>query len=303
MRTFFLGFLIFFSNVVYSAPLDFEKLNDSVLVVNVINFAITNIGPVPRVGNGTAFYVTDDIIVTASHVIESSDYFEMRSENSDVKIKGKIIARDKKADLLFLKVNVKGKPFPLNTKKLIVGEDVYAIGHPLGIQFTLTKGIISSTWHLDRSLPTVKIVQTDTPINPGNSGGPIFNANGEVLGMASFIYSPSRGNIGINFAVSSVHIKRMLDSILRHGSAKRLELGVAYGERSDGVYFVKIHNDKMNKYFIEGDKIVAINGVNISSLLDLVDELFLKDPRSNPIITVERNNEILDITVLNKDLV
>ena len=59
----------------------------------------------------------------------------------------------------------------------------------------------------------------------------------------------------------------------------------------------------MNKYFIEGDKIVAINGVNISSLLDLVDELFLKDPRSNPIITVERNNEILDITVLNKDLV
>lgn len=183
---------------------------------------------VPTHGLGSGFIVSPDgIILTNAHVV--SDANEVIVKLTDKReFKAKVIGIDKPSDVAVLKINARNLPTvkigdPNNSR---VGEWVVAIGSPFGFENTVTAGIISAK---SRSLPDegyVPFLQTDVPVNPGNSGGPLFNMNGEVIGINSQIYSRSGGFQGLSFSIPidvAMNVERQL---VDHGKVSRGRLGV-----------------------------------------------------------------------------
>ena len=146
-------------------------------------------------------------IVTNNHVIDNAQEINITVGDNEKKIyKAKVIGKDKKTDLALLKIDAK-EPIPFvkfgNSDNARVGEPVIAIGNAFGFGGTVTSGIISAKGrHLGGQFYE-EFIQTDASINKGNSGGPMFNMNGEVIGVNSTIVSPSGGNVGIGFAIPS----------------------------------------------------------------------------------------------------
>ncbi len=183
---------------------------------------------VPTHGLGSGFIVNPDgIILTNAHVV--SDANEVIVKLTDKReFKAKVIGIDRPSDVAVLKINARNLPTvkigdPNNSR---VGEWVVAIGSPFGFENTVTAGIISAK---SRSLPDegyVPFLQTDVPVNPGNSGGPLFNMNGEVIGINSQIYSRSGGFQGLSFSIPidvAMNVERQL---VDHGKVSRGRLGV-----------------------------------------------------------------------------
>jgi len=272
--------------------LDFQKLLDSVVLIQTLKEGNgTPEGPSGGIGSG--FYVTPDTIATAEHVVGKSDFFTITSRKyPGRKFKGKVIARDKKTDLLLIKVSFKGAPLPLNPDPIHIDQTVYALGHPFSVVWSVSKGIISSPWRL-RAVDgmTSNVVQTDASINPGNSGGPVINTKGEVLGVSSFILAPARGSNGVNFAVSSMHLKRILDSVVEYGSFRRYTLGVAFKFDNDHMQIVEVKNEKIAKFLQKDDYIMEINNSPILNDVDLARELIAKTPTTPLRIRVQRGQQ------------
>merc|ERR1719382_67274 len=114
-----------------------------------------------------------------------------------------------------------------------VGQEVYAIGNPFGLDHTLTKGIVSGVGRTIMSVggrPIQGAIQTDASINPGNSGGPLLNSRGQVIGMNTVIFSPSGASAGVGFAIPSDTVAARVGSILRYGYVKRASMGVYLGQ-------------------------------------------------------------------------
>lgn len=300
--------LFAFVTIPFSAvaqELNFEKLLDSVVQIRTLQNGNAGPGGLPGGGQGSGFYVTPDIIATAEHVVGKSDFFTIVSRKyPGKKFKGRVIARDSRTDLLLIKVNFKGDPLPLNVDPIRINQVVYALGHPYGVVWSVTKGIISSPWRM-RAIGgmTSSVVQTDASINPGNSGGPVINDKGEVLGVASFIFTPGGGSIGINFAVSTVHLKRILDSVVEYGSFKRYILGVAFKFDNDHMQVVEVKNEKMKKFLQEGDYIMEINNVPILTDVDLSRELIAKSPTTPLRLRVQRGQEQILVYVPDDALI
>jgi serine protease Do len=167
-------------------------------------------------------------IVTNNHVIEGADDITVILQD-DTNLTATLVGRDKKTDLALLKVNPK-KPLPAvnwgDSDKIRVGDWIMAIGDPYGLGGTVTAGIISARARDINSGPYDDYLQTDAPINKGNSGGPMFNMDGEVVGVNSAIYSPSGGSIGIGFAIPSSLAKNIVDQLKTAGHIQRSWLGV-----------------------------------------------------------------------------
>jgi serine protease Do len=167
-------------------------------------------------------------IVTNNHVIEGADEITVILQD-DTNLTATLVGRDKKTDLALLKVNPK-KPLTAvswgDSDKIRVGDWIMAIGDPYGLGGTVTAGIISARARDIQSGPYDDYLQTDAPINKGNSGGPMFNMDGEVVGVNSAIYSPSGGSIGIGFAIPSALAKNIVDQLKNHGHIQRSWLGV-----------------------------------------------------------------------------
>ena len=167
-------------------------------------------------------------IVTNNHVIDDADEITVILQD-DTNLKATVVGRDTKTDLALLKVTPK-KPLTAVTfgdsDKVRVGDWILAIGNPYGLGGTVTAGIISARARDIQSGPYDEYLQTDAPINRGNSGGPMFDMDGNVVGVNTAIFSPSGGSIGIGFAIPSALAKNIVDQLKSNGHIRRGWLGV-----------------------------------------------------------------------------
>jgi serine protease Do len=179
---------------------------------------------------GSGFVIDPSgLIVTNNHVIEGADEILVNfTDGSKLKVT-KILGHDPKTDLALLKVEPK-KPLHAATfgdsAKMRVGDWVMAIGNPFGLGGSVTVGIISATKRDINAGPYDDFLQTDAAINRGNSGGPLFNMDGQVIGVNTAIISPSGGSIGIGFAVPSNSAVQVIDQLKQYGETRRGWLGV-----------------------------------------------------------------------------
>jgi serine protease Do len=183
----------------------------------------------PVMGVGSGFIVSGDgYILTNAHVV--ADATEVTVKLTDKReFKAKVVGADRRTDVALLKVEASGLPSVTigNPSNIKVGQWVAAIGSPFGLENTVTAGIVSAK---SRSLPDenyVPFIQTDVAINPGNSGGPLFNLNGEVVGINSQIYSRSGGYMGLSFAIPIDVAMNIKDQLQKTGKVSRGRIGVA----------------------------------------------------------------------------
>ncbi|MCY0094357.1 DegQ family serine endoprotease [Hoeflea sp. J2-29] len=183
---------------------------------------------VSSLGSGFVIDGENGIIVTNNHVIEGADEIEVNFADGS-KLAAELVGADSKTDLAVLKV----KPVtpltevPLgDSSTMRIGDWVMAIGNPFGLGGTVTVGIISARGRDINSGPYDNFIQTDAAINRGNSGGPLFNMNGEVIGINTAIISPSGGSIGIGFAVPTELALNVINQLREFGETRRGWLGV-----------------------------------------------------------------------------
>lgn len=187
-------------------------------------------GPARRVSSLGSGFVVDPagIIITNNHVIDKADEIVVNFPNGD-KLDAKVIGKDPETDVAVLKVEPKK---PLKAVKLgdsdsvRVGDWVMAIGNPFGLGGTVTLGIVSARNRHINSGPYDDFIQTDAAINRGNSGGPLFNMEGEVVGINTAIISPTGGSIGIGFAVPTSTATQVISQLRQFGTTRRGWIGV-----------------------------------------------------------------------------
>jgi serine protease Do len=187
---------------------------------------------VPVRGEGSGFIVSSDgVILTNAHVVHGAKEVTVKLTDRR-EFNAKVLGSDPKTDVAVLKIDAKGLPTVRlgQTSNLRVGDWVLAIGSPFGFENSVTAGVVSAK---GRSLPDdsfVPFLQTDVAINPGNSGGPLFNAQGEVVGINSQIYTRSGGYQGVSFAIPIEVATRVQQQIQATGKARHARLGVTVQE-------------------------------------------------------------------------
>jgi S1-C subfamily serine protease len=199
--------------------------------VERVDYWTRNVLEVPA-GSGSGF-VWDDRghVVTNFHVVQDADSAKVTI--GDAEYEATIVGYARDQDLAVLRVKApSGRLAPLRvgtSADLAVGQKVYAIGNPFGLDFTLTNGIVSA---LGRTIQGVggatifDVIQTDAAINPGNSGGPLLDSSGRLIGVNTAIYSPSGASAGIGFAVPVDTVSRIVPQLIAHGRVQRPVLGV-----------------------------------------------------------------------------
>lgn len=259
---------------------------------------------------GSGFIISDDgYVLTNNHVIDEADDITVRLPDRS-EYKAELVGTDVRSDLALLKIE--GKNFPTVTfgkpRDLEVGEWVLAIGSPFGLDYSVSAGIVSAK---GRSLPSeeagnyVPFIQTDVAINPGNSGGPLFNLDGEVVGINSQIYTRSGGSIGLSFSIPIEVALNVVEQLKDKGQVVRGWLGVviqdvdsdlaeAYGlDRPRGALIAQMEKDgPAEKSGIEiGDIILEFNGTEIIDSADLPHEVGLTKAGSEVPVLVVRNGD------------
>ena len=178
---------------------------------------------------GSGFIIdASGLVVTNNHVIDGADEITVTLQDNTA-LKAKLLGRDKSGDIALLQVKT-DKPLPAvqfgDSDGSRVGDWVLAIGNPFGLGGTVTAGIVSARGRDIRQGPYDDFIQTDAAINRGNSGGPLFNMDGEVIGMNTAIYSPSGGSIGIGFSIPANMVKAVVAQLRDFGHPRRGWLGV-----------------------------------------------------------------------------
>ena len=245
-------------------------------------------GPVPRRDSnslGSGFIVSEDgYILTNNHVVQDADEIIVRL-NDRRELEAVLIGADPSSDLAVLKVDADDLPTVElgDSDKLDVGEWVVAIGSPFGFDYSVTAGIVSAK---GRSLPNenyVPFIQTDVAINPGNSGGPLFNLEGQVVGINSQIYTRSGGFMGVSFAIPINVAMDVAEQLKSKGKVSRGWLGVVIQEvnkdlaesfgldRAAGALVVQVVDGSPaeNSGLVSGDIIVKVNGKDVQLSSDL----------------------------------
>ena len=267
-------------------------------------------------GLGSGFIINDEgYVVTNNHVISGADQITVIFNNGIDEISAELVGTDPKTDIAVLKID----PSSVNIQSLNwgdsdvsrVGDIVLAIGNPLGLGGTVTSGIISS---INRDIgggPYVDFIQTDAAINRGNSGGPLFNLDGEVIGINSMIISQTGGSVGLGFSIPSKTAKLIVEQIITFGQAKRGRLGVQIQDltqefsdslgydSTDGAFVASVEpNSPAALSNIQaGDIIIEFNNQKISSFKDLPKVVAETPIGSQVVVKVWRNGEIIDIDV------
>lgn len=171
---------------------------------------------------------SDGYILTNNHVVENADEINVRLSNAE-EYRATIIGRDPKTDLALVKIDPKHALFAVtfgDSESLRVGDWVIAIGNPFGFEQTVTAGIISGKGRSIGDGPYQNFIQTDASINPGNSGGPLFNLEGQLMGINTAIFSRSGGNIGLGFAIPANMAKSVFTQLKGTGKVTRGMIGV-----------------------------------------------------------------------------
>jgi serine protease Do len=235
---------------------------------------------------GSGFVISaDGFIVTNNHVIDKAD--EIVIEFFDGKeLVAELVWRDPKTDIALLKVEAT-EPLPFvgfgDSDIARVGDWVMAIGNPLGQGFSVSAGIISARNRTLRSGPYDDFIQTDAAINRGNSGGPLFNMNGEVIGVNTAIISPNGGSIGLGFSMSSRVVSRVVNQLKEYGETRRGWLGVQIqdidSDMAEALGLEKVSGALVSGVpdgpgadagIVSGDVILSFDGVEVENTRGLV---------------------------------
>ena len=282
------------------------------------DFWTRNVYEIPG-GTGSGF-IWDDLghIVTNYHVIKDANKAQVTlADNTSYPATLVGVAPEK--DLAVLKIEAPTeelKPIPIGKSyNLRVGQAVFAIGNPFGLDQTLTTGIISALGREIESqahIPIRDVIQTDAAINPGNSGGPLLDSGGKLIGVNTAIYSPSGAYAGIGFSIPVDVVKWVVPDLIEFGEVKRPRLGIEmvgsqYMERM-GLKGAMVLNvvpgspaDKAGlqatKHNLKGDLIVALNDKKISENLDLILELEKFKAGDQVRLKVERNGKQQEVLV------
>jgi len=308
----------------------FERSRDSVVFIStkqaVVDFWSRNVMSVPR-GTGSGF-IWDDMghVVTNFHVIRGASEASVKLVDGR-SFKASLAGASPEHDIAVLKIGIgfKGpRPVPIGTSAdLRVGQRVYALGNPFGLDWSLTSGIVSA---LNRSLveddgnPLDHLIQTDAAINPGNSGGPLLDSAGRLIGMNTAIYSPSGAAAGIGFAVPVDTVNRVVTELIRYGHYVRPAMGIQVDEKLnerleaatglEGVFVLRVAPGSTAEEaglraarispdgeVVRGDVIVSVNGKKVDSVARLL--LSMDDYRVGDTVRlgVRRGGKLLEIPI------
>lgn len=243
--------------------------------------------PTTSMGSGFIIDAAKGLVVTNNHVIKDADEIRVTLVDNTI-LDAELVGHDEKTDLAVLKVK-NPKKHKLtevsfgNSDTMRVGDWVLAIGNPFGLGGTVTQGIISARKRDISAGPYDDFLQTDASINRGNSGGPMFNLNGDVIGINTAIYSPSGGSVGIGFAIPSNLAKPVVMQLAEFGKTRRGWLGVKIqtvtDEIADGLGLTDVHGalvasvtpggpaEKAN--IKAGDVIIEFNGQKLDAMRQL----------------------------------
>ena len=227
----------------------------------------------------------DGYIVTNNHVIARADDVVVKLQD-DTELKAEVVGKDPKNDLALLKVSsTEGLPFAKlgDSEKIRVGDWAIAIGNPFGLGGTVTAGIISARGRNIHQGPYDNFIQTDAAINPGNSGGPLFNKDGEIIGINTAILSRTGGSQGIGFAVPSNTVELIVEQIKEHGRPIRGWLGVRIqtvtselaeamdlDEAEGALVSAVVEDSPAEKAGVkEGDLILSYDGKKVKAMAEL----------------------------------
>jgi len=220
----------------------FKHNNPAVVYIStvkrLINLYTQDVREIPN-GTGTGFiWDRKGHIVTNYHVVQESPTAKVRLNNQKT-YTARVIGKSKRHDIAVLKLdNVKDLPRPIQpgtSRNLQVGQRVYAIGNPFGLDHTLTTGIISALGRTisDRAIDMDDLIQTDAAINPGNSGGPLLDSAGRLIGMNVAIYSPSGASAGIGFAIPVDNVNRVVPNLIKHGRFVQPIVGISANDTAN----------------------------------------------------------------------
>ena len=274
--------------------------------------------PVPRerAGMGSGFIISGDgYVVTNNHVVENARQVVVRLPDRQ-EFDAEVVGLDPRSDLAVLKIEGEGLPTLslAEGRDVKVGQWVLAIGSPFSLDFSVTAGIVSA---LGRSLPTetgdnyVPFIQTDVAINPGNSGGPLFNLEGEVIGVNSQIFTRSGGSIGLSFAIPASVVRNVVEQIQETGVVERGWLGVSiqdvdrnladsFGlDRPMGALIAQVGKDSPAEQagLEPGDVILSFAGEAIETSADLPHVVGLIAPGTKVVAVIFREGQEQDLTV------
>ena len=214
----------------------FREASPSVVYITNIEYRrpvfSLNVFQIPQ-GAGSGFlWDREGHIVTSYHVIARANAIEVTLSDQS-KWPARFVGGEPDKDIAVVKIDAppeKLTPIPIGTSRdLQVGQKVFAIGNPFGLDYTLTTGVVSAVGREIDSVsgrPIHDVIQTDAAINPGNSGGPLLDSAGRLIGVNTQIASPSGGNVGIGFAVPVDIVSRVVPQIIRHGRVIRPGLGI-----------------------------------------------------------------------------
>ncbi|MGH7225886.1 MAG: Do family serine endopeptidase, partial [Gemmataceae bacterium] len=265
-----------------------------------------NLLPRKTASLGSGFIIDPTgIVITNDHVIAGADQIHV-TLNDGTRLKAKIVGIDKKTDLAVLKVK---PPHPLtavkfgDSDKLRLGEWVIAIGNPFSLGGTVTAGIVSAKNRDISTNPYDSYIQTDAAINRGNSGGPLFNLDGDVIGVNTLIISPSGGSIGLGFAIPSNTVASIVDQLRKYGEVRRGWLGVRIQTVTDEIA------DSLDVHPARGALVAGVDdkgpakpaGIEPGDVVIKFDGKDVRDPRDlSRIVAGTAVGEQVDVVLIRK---
>ena len=268
---------------------------------------------------GSGFLIDKEgFIITNNHVVANASEVLVTLENKKA-YRAKIIGKDQKLDMALLQIRDKDhkipgdlKPVPMGDSDTVrIGESVFAVGNPFGLQHTVTRGIISAKNRTIGLGPFDNFLQTDASINPGNSGGPLFNFKGEVVGINSVIFSKTGQSGGLGFAIPSNEAKRVIEDLKRYGHVPRPWLGLM-GERitpalaeyyqlptDKGVLIYNLIQDGPadGSGIHPGDVVTGMDGTNTQEPNDVERVLVKHKPKDLIRLKIRRGGKSLELPV------
>lgn len=268
---------------------------------------------------GSGFIISGDgDIVTNAHVIDKASKVLVRLDDGTEHEAG-VVATDSKTDIALLKIEVSGElpAVPFGDSDVVrIGDVALAIGNPFGFGNSVTAGIISARQRDIQAGPYDQFLQTDAPINRGNSGGPLFNIDGEVIGVNTLIYSPSGGSVGIGFAVPSNVVAHVVSQLKEFGRTRRGWLGVriqpvtpeiAEGldlPVAEGALVASVTPDSPAEAagLQVGDTIIRFNGIAIRDMRELPRAVVQTEVGLDVVVVVIRDGGELAIDVVLGEL-
>ena len=254
----------------------------------------------------------DGYIVTNNHVVDGADELTVTLNENSKEYSARIIGADKTTDLALIKIDAKNLPAIAiaNSDDVKVGEWVLAVGNPLGLNNTVTAGIVSAKAR-QMGEGVTSMIQTDAAINQGNSGGALVNTNGALIGINAMLASPTGSNIGYGFAIPTAIMNKVVDDIKKYGAVQRAMIGIKGGDVSNKVDADKEQGKEVDYGTMEGiyigevveggaaqagglqkeDVIISIDGKKIKKFGELQGVMAQKRPGDKVKVTYLRNKK------------